>query len=151
MEKNRPGITRLTTSQCSRIAGGDPGMSLAGGGYGGGPGGGFSGADMGMANMGIAYAGGPMAVVTIGLPGDAPLSAFDNNLIKAFGTVAGTSAGAFVGGVFTGIGLIGVAAPVGIATGIVVSGVASEGARNLLQWAANERAYAGHVRHAITP
>lgn len=69
MKTIRTGITRLTTGQCSRIAGGDPGMALAG--------------------MGVGYQGGPMAVVTIGLPGDAPLSGFDKWLIGTAGGVAG--------------------------------------------------------------
>ncbi|MES2760446.1 MAG: hypothetical protein V4693_23990 [Pseudomonadota bacterium] len=143
MKTTRTGITRLTTGQCSRIAGGDPGMVLAGGGNGGG----FSGGDMAMAAAGIGYAGGPMVTVTIGLPGNAPLSGFDNFLIGMAGTAVGgfTTAVVGLGLASTGVGAI-VAAPVAGLAGAAAGGLAINGATRLLQYAANEERYAGRVR-----
>ena len=147
MKTNRTGITRLTTGQCSRITGGDPGMVLAGswdGGGGGGPG-------MALAAMGIGYEGGPMAVVTIGPPGDAPMGGFDKWLIGSAGGAAGGAAAAFVGGFVEGAAIGSVAGPIGVAVAsLVVGGLAVYAAGAALQHAANNGAYTdGHgMRHA---
>lgn len=149
MKTNRTGITRLSTGQCSRVAGGDPGMVLAGGGFGGAGGGG--GVGVALAGMGVGIEGGPMAVVTIGLPGDAPMGGFDKWLIGTMGGVAGGAAAAFVGGFIEGAAIGSVAGPVGVAVAsLVVGGLAVYAAGAALQHAANNGAYTdGHgVRHA---
>ena len=133
MEKIRTGITRLTTGQCSRIAGGDPGMTLAG--------------------MGVGVAGGPMAVVTIGPPPmpDIALSGFDIWLGRTAGAAAGGAAGAFVTGALIGAELGTFAGPAGILVVAAVGGLVGVGAQTLLQYAANEEAYHGiptRLRHA---
>lgn len=145
MKTNRTGITRLTSSQCSRIVGGDPGMVLAGGGNGNGSG----GVGIALAGMGVGIEGGPMAVVTIGLPAETPLSGFDKSLIGSVGGASGAAAGAFFTGFLTGAEMGVVAGPVGILAAGVVGGLVTYGATLLLQHAANETAYAGHVRRAI--
>ncbi|MFC0132856.1 hypothetical protein [Massilia eurypsychrophila] len=146
MKTIRTGITRLTTGQCSRIAGGDPGMVLAAGGNGGG----FSGGDMAMASAGIGYAGGPMVTVTIGLPGNAPLSGFDNFLIGMAGTAVGgfTMAAVGLGLASTGVGT-GIAIPVAGLAGGAAGALAIDGTTKLLQYAANEQRYGGRVRRAV--
>lgn len=165
---NRANLMPLTASQRRGIVGGDPGMCLAGGGGGGGgggfgsssfgsggidfggsSGGGYSGADMALASMGIGFQGGPMAVVTIGLPMETSFSSFDKALI---GT-AGSSAGAFTVAL-GGLALQGAAAgvwlgPAGVAVavaGIVVAGAVGMGVANLIQYANDDMAYAGRVR-----
>lgn len=145
----------LTRNQCVQIAGGDPGMSLAGNGIGSGVGGGgWSNGDMALAGMGVGFAGGPPAIVSIGLPGDVALSSFDKGLI---GSAAG-AAGAFAvtGLEYLAVGtVIAVGAPVALAVGIAVVGAAvgiavGIGVGELLQHSANDGAYTdGHgVRHA---
>jgi hypothetical protein len=144
----------LTRNQCVQIVGGDPGGVLAGSGSGVGAGvggGGWSNGDMALAGMGIGFEGGPPAIVSIGLPGDVPLSGFDKGLV---GAVAG-AAGAFtVAGLeYLAIGIIGTSIALPAAIGLVGVGVAlavGYGANELLQYAANDGAYTdGHgLRHA---
>lgn len=142
MKTNRTGITRLTTGQCRGIVGGDPGMALACGT------GVFGGAAC--AAMGYGVEGGPMVSVSIGLPGNAPLSGFDNFLIGMAGTAVGgfTTAAVGLGLASTGVGA-GIAAPVALIAGAAAGAVAVDGATRLLQYAANEERYAGRVRRAI--
>jgi hypothetical protein len=150
MKTNRIGITRLTTGQCSGIAGGDPGMVLAGSGMGGvGSGGGFSGANMALAGMGIGIEGGPMAVVAIGLPAEAPFTTFDKWLTGATASAAGGATTAFVAGLLEGAAIGAAFTPVGAVIGVAVAAAVYYGTSNLIQHANNETAYAGHVRHAI--
>lgn len=146
MKTNRTGITRLTTGQCRGIVGGDPGMVLAGSGNGSG----YSAGDMAMAAAGIGYAGGPMVSVSIGLPGNAPLSGFDMFLIGMAGTAVGgfTTAAVGLGLTSTGVGGL-IAIPVAGIAGAAAGSLAIEGTTRLLQYAANEERYAGHVRRAI--
>jgi hypothetical protein len=145
MKTNRTGITRLTTGQCSRVAGGDPGMVLVGlgnGGGGGGPG-------MALAGMGIGYEGGPMAVVTIGLPDPAPFTDFDKAIIGSAGSAAGYATSAFVAGIAEGA-LLGTAlGPAGWVAGAVIGGLVAYGAAQLIQHGNNETRYAGKVRHVL--
>jgi hypothetical protein len=143
MKTNRTGITRLTTGQCSRVAGGDPGMVLAGGGNGSG------GVGMALAGMGIGIEGGPMAVVTIGMP-DAPrFTDFDKALIGSVGSAAGYAMSAFVAGVAEGAALGTALGPAGWIAGAVIGGLVSYGAARLIQQGNNETMYAGKVRHPI--
>jgi hypothetical protein len=142
----------MTRNQCVQIAGGDPGMSLAGTGTGsGGGGGGWSNSDMALAGMGVGFAGGPPAIVSIGLPGDVPLSGFDKALVGAIGGSAGAFAVAgleylAIGAVASVIAVPAVIAVVGIGVAIAVG----YGANELLQHVANDGAYTdGHgLRHA---
>jgi hypothetical protein len=135
-------VKELTLKQCSHIAGGDHRTSLADdGGVGG-----FSSTDMALAGMGVGYAGGPMAVVAIGLPDPAPFTSFDRWLVGAVSGLSGAATTAFVGGMIEGAAMGAAFGPVGIAAGIVVAGAVYYGANELFQHANNETAYAGHVR-----
>jgi hypothetical protein len=146
----RGGIAPLTAGQCSRIAGGDPGMSLAVGGGDGGGGGMVGAMGSAMAGMGIGIEGGPMAVVTIGLPGDAPLGGFDKFLMSTAGAAAGYATAGFIAGIAEGAALGTALGPAGWIAGAAIGGLAYFAAEAVIQHTANSGAYTdGHgVRHA---
>jgi hypothetical protein len=150
-------MKELTRHQCLAIAGGDPGGVLGGSGNsGGGPGMGSGGSGdaalMALASMGVGVAGGPMVAMTVGLPMETQLGDFDKALIGA----AGGSAAGFVGAVgawaLEGATVGVVLGPAGVAVGVasaVAAGVVGYGVMRLLQYANDDEAYAGHVRHAL--
>jgi hypothetical protein len=144
----------LTRNQCVQIAGGDPGMSLAGTGSGSGVGGGgWGNSDMALAGMGIGFQGGPPAIVSIGLPGDVALSSFDKALIGTSAGVAGGFTVALLDLALTGAvagSVLGPGGAVVAAAGLVVAGAVGYGVTELLQHVANDGAYTdGHgLRHA---
>jgi hypothetical protein len=144
-------VKELTRKQCSHIAGGDPGMVLAGGGGGGEGGGGFYGGGVGMAlaGMGVGIEGGPMAVVTIGMPDAPPLTDFDKAIMGSAGAAAGYATSAFVAGIAEGAALGTALGPVGWIAGAVIGGLVTYGTARLIQHGNNETMYAGKVRHAI--
>lgn len=138
--------TSVPANHFASIVGGDPGMVLAGGGNTGGSGGAALGA---LAGMGIGIEGGPMAVVTIGLPAEPQLSMFDKSLINTVSGAAGFATTTFVGAMLEGAALGSIAGPAGWLAGAAVGAAVYYGTTELLQHAANETAYAGHVRRAI--